>query len=143
MCWNNIDPDQRLSQWSQFRKELIDTDLHSKLKSVAKYWADAPFGARTLDFYTPDTWSDPWEILYHGSFCQNSISLLIYYTLLLSSNDAYTVDIYLIDDGNDRYLVPVVDKKYVLNYELGNIVELSEIKVNIIDTFDKKIKQFV
>lgn len=142
MNWNNLPPDSRLSVWRKFREEIKDTDLNDKLDKVAKYWADAPLGTRTLDYYSPDTWLSPWEILYHGSFCQNSISLLIYYTLLLSSNGEYTVDVFLVDDGDDRYLLPVVNQKYILNYQLREVVELTQLEVKILDRFEKQVKQY-
>lgn len=143
MDWNNIASDERISLWKGFRKELENTDLQDRLEKTAKYWAGAPLGARSLDFYTPESWPDPWAILHHGSFCQNSISLLIYHTLLLSSDDGCNADIYLIDDGNDRYLIVVIDDKHVLNYVLGSVVDIDTIDIKILDTFADKVKQYV
>ncbi len=85
-----------------------------------------PFGARTLDYYTPGDWPTPWEILFHGTFCTSSISLLMYYTFELLHTD-HRIELYLIDDGADMYLLPVIDDQFVLNYELGMVSNYSDI----------------
>lgn len=147
MEWANSSSEDRLRSWREHRDQLCentDTDLESKLKKTAKYWADAPIGSRTLDFYTATDWEGPWEILHHGSFCKHSISLMIYYTLQLSLPDEDNTEIYLIDDGIDRFLVPVVNKSYVLNYILGEVVDINTQDFKVIDIFDfGNIKQYI
>jgi len=48
-----------------------------------------------------------------------------------------------VDTGDDRFLVPIVDKKYIFNYELGKVNNIKECKdLKIIDDFtDQKIHQ--
>jgi hypothetical protein len=102
-----------------------------------------PIGSRSLDYYIPNTWPSPWEILFRGTFCHSSISLLIYYTLVMIDQD-FDVELLLIDDGDDRYLLPLIDKKYILNYELGSVSTLSELEkcFTVVDKYDStKIKQ--
>ena len=136
---------ERVDAWRTFRETLKDTDSLAILNNTAAFWADAPLGARSLDFYTPQDWPDPWEILHNGSFCQNSITLLIYYTLSLSDADL-DLKIVLVDDTNDRYLILQVDGTYILNYELGITCKWKECQDNlkVIDIYDETdIKQIV
>lgn len=99
------------------------------------FFSKMPYGARTLDYYSPDKWPTPWEILYSGKFCKNSISLLMFYTLTLTGSDN-NVELHLINDNEDMYLVPVIDSKYVLNYELVQVCNFEE----LVDQFVVKLK---
>ncbi len=141
--WNNLTAEQRYHEWANFRKSIQGLEKTEAIDKVAKYWANAPIGTRSLDFYDSDSWPTPWEILNQGSFCENSISLLIYYTIKLSDFET-NIRIILIDDGSDRLIVPIVEDKYVLNYELGEISIWHNIRdtVKVIDRFfDNDIRQ--
>lgn len=116
--------------WRSVRTAVLDLSLAEQMPIIAKFFAEMPFGARTLDYYTPAEWPTPWEILYHGSFCKSSISLLIFYTLSLLHTD-HVIELHLIDDRSDIYLLPVIDNKFALNYELGTISDYAEIKEEI------------
>lgn len=120
MIWNTIHGEDRLILWKKLRADLKDLPLDKQLNEVAKFCAGIPFGARSLDYYSPADWPTPWEILYHGSFCTSSISLLIYYTLAMIPVSA-KLDLYLIEDDAGCYLLPVVNDQFVLNRELGQV----------------------
>ena len=140
--WNNSTPEERISMWKDFREEINDLPEDEMLNSIANFFADVPIGSRCLDFYTPESWPTPWELLYHKLFCTSSISLLIYHTLsLVLDNDR--VKIILIDSDNDRFLVPLVDKHYIFNFELGKVNNIKNYpKIKIIDDFEgKEIRQ--
>lgn len=145
IAYQTSSAEERTSVWREFRKGLNGLPTDEQIHEVAKFFSTAPFGARTIDFYSPSTWPTPWEILFHGSYCQNSISLLIYYSLKLIPEFDRTVDLWLIDDGEDRFVVPVVDGQYILNYELGEISTLPNLAhdLKVIEKFDSaQIKQF-
>jgi hypothetical protein len=126
MIWNSLSDEERLCLWKKLRADIKDLTLDEKLKEIAKFTAGIPFGSRTLDYYDTQDWPTPWEILYHGSFCKSSISLLIYYTLSLLDADV-EVELELIEDGGDLYLVPVVQDTFLLNYHLGEVVYYSDV----------------
>ena len=125
-------PQERLSLWKDFRDSLSDSTAEEQLNSTVAFFSRTPISSRCLDYYTPNTWQTPWEILYHGKYCQSSISVLMYHTLHFFPAFRDTVELWLIDDGNDRYLVPVKDAKFVLNYALGAISTLHDIDTDII-----------
>ena len=121
--------------WKEFREEIIGADDEDLLNKTAQYFASVPVGTRCIDYYTPSSWPTPWEILYEKLFCTNSISLLIYDTLSLTLGEA-RVEIILIEDDKDRFLVPLVDKKYILNYVLGEISTIEDFpQIQVIESF--------
>lgn len=126
IVWNTIANEEKISLWKNLRNDIKGLQLEEQLKHIAKFFLNTPIGSRTIDYYTPKSWPTPWEILYHSSFCKNSISLLIYYTISLASPDIKS-EIYLIDDEGDIYLLPVLNNYYVLNYHLGELNTLVDV----------------
>jgi hypothetical protein len=120
MIWNTIPNEERLFLWKSLRKELESLTLGEQLNKIAKFCGSMPIGSRTLDYYSPENWPTPWEILFHGLFCTSSISLLIYHTLTMVP-EGKIVDLYLVKDQEDIYLLPVVNNQFVLNYHLGMV----------------------
>ena len=126
MNWNSISDEERLRLWKKLRTDIKDIPLEEQLKEIAKFSAGLPFGSRTLDYYESQDWPTPWEILYHGHFCKSSISLLIFHTLSLIDVNV-SIELELIEDDGDIYLIPVVDDQYVLNYHLGEVAYYSDV----------------
>jgi hypothetical protein len=124
MIWNTIHGEERLLLWKKLRSDLKSMTLDKQLEEVAKFCANIPFGSRSIDYYSPADWPTPWEILFHGSFCTSSISLLIFYTLSLIPISV-KLDLYLVEDDTGVYLLPVIDDQFVLNYELGLVSKFS------------------
>jgi len=136
MSWNNIPNEERLRLWKNLRVELEFAPFEEQMSAIAKFFANMPYGSRSLDYYSPNDWPTPWEILFHGSFCKSSISLLMFYTFALLQT-GHTIELYLIDDNEDMYLVPVIDYQFVLNYELGTVNNWEDIQADL-----TVIKQF-
>lgn len=130
MIWNAIPDEECLRLWKNLRDSLKELSLEDQLKEVAKFCASIPFGSRTLDYYDPTDWPTPWEILFHGSFCTSSISLLMYYTFVLTAIDA-NVELHLVEDDDGVFLLPIINDQFVLNYELGMVSMYPEIKNNL------------
>lgn len=141
-AWNNSTPEERIEKWRNFRNGLGELEDEDLLNSIAHFFASVPIGARCVDFYTPESWPTPWEILYDKLFCTSSISLLIYYTLTITL-DEDRATIVLIDTGDDLFLAPLVDKKHIFNIELGKVNNIKEWpSIDIVDDFnDQKIYQ--
>lgn len=126
MNWNTIPNDERFYLWRQLRDSIQDLPVKSQIEKIAKFSFSMPLGARSLDYYTPSSWPTPWEILFYGSFCRSSISLLMYYTLVLV-NDSSNIELHLIDDDGEVYLLPVIDNRFICNYYLGAVNDYSEL----------------
>lgn len=125
MNWNNIPNGERLRLWKKLREDISTLDNTETLDLIAKFCSSMPMGHRSIDYYTPQEWPTPWEILFHGTFCPSSISLLIYYTLILKNPNA-DIEMILVED-EDVYLLPLIDNQFVLNYELGTVNRYSDI----------------
>lgn len=136
--WNTVTDHERIALWKNLRESLGGLPLDKILEAVSKFFANIPFGTRTLDYYSPHEWPTPWEILYRRSFCTSSISLLMYYTITIVS-PTVKVELYLVEDDTDTYLLPVIDNHFVLNYELGSVNMYTDIcdRFSIKHKFDK------
>lgn len=127
MIWNTIPNNERLHLWKKLRDDISEVQLADQMNEIAKFCSKMPFGSRTLDYYSPEDWPTPWEILFHGSFCTSSISLLMFYTLILVDSEIHA-DLYLVEDDDGLYLLPIINDQFVLNYELGSVNKYSEIR---------------
>lgn len=127
MSWNNIPDAERLRLWKSLREDIVSLPLDQKLASVSKFFANMPYGTRSIDYYSSESWPTPWEIIFHGNLCRSSISLLIFYTFSLS-HSIDKIELQLIDDGADEYLLPVINDQFVLNYELGMVSNYSNVE---------------
>jgi hypothetical protein len=145
--WNNTPVDKRIVLWRDLRKELSNLPQIDQLQQTANFFRSFPMGARSIDFYTPQTWPTPWEILIDSLFCKNTAALLIFHTLyvILADVEREKLHLHLIDDNQDRYLVVVFDNKYVINYYHGDIATLEKIKKDIktVEIFTKEVTKIV
>lgn len=127
IIWHSLTNEEKLFIWRNLRNNIENKDIEFQLEQIAEFFFSVPFGSRSIDYYSPRNWPTPWEILFYGEFCKSSISLLIFYTLTLVNKDAKIV-LLLIDDKDDVYLLPFIDNKFVLNFELGQISSYSEVQ---------------
>jgi len=127
--WNNLSSSDRIFAWREFRQSIDELPKKKKIQKIAKFFSTIPIARRYIDYYTPESWPSPWEILHHGWSCQSSISLLIAYTLQISTNVNF--DLWLIDDSDDVYLVIVLEDGGVMNYELGKVININTIAKTI------------
>lgn len=128
MIWNTIPDNEKLQLWKKLRADIADLPLNEKLEQIATFCSKIPFGTRTLDYYSSENWPTPWEILFYSSFCTSSISLLIFYTIMLLPEPP-EVELILVED-NDIYLLPIINGQYILNYELGKVNNSVDICTN-------------
>ena len=127
MIWASIPGAERLNLWKKLRVSIQDMEQQEQLAEVAKFCAHIPFGSRSVDYYSPQDWPTPWEILYHGSFCTSSISILMFYTIAMSAEHV-DIDLILVEDADGIFLLPIISNRYILNYELGKISIHPEIR---------------
>lgn len=127
--WNNLGFEERIAVWSKHRDDISYVDSSTARLVISEFFRDVPIANRTLDYYTPESWPTPWEILHGSLFCKSGISLLIYYTLNINDPCADT-KLALINDGSDTYLVPILDDM-VYNYVPGQILAIDELKDEI------------
>ena len=117
--WNNLTERERIINWGEFRDSLDELSFNEKLIKTSQFFQSAPIASRQIDYYTSESWPTPWEILHYGQCCPSSISLLMAYTLKLVGET--NIELLLIDDKTDLYLVPYIQNRYILNYILGEV----------------------
>jgi len=115
----NASPDQRLSLWSEFRKNLETSE--QPLEDIAKFWRSAPTIAfnNTIDPYYQASWPTPWEIIYDNKYDDFTLSIMMGWTILLTErfkNSKVEIKTLIDDSHNRMYNVVYVDDIYALNY---------------------------
>jgi hypothetical protein len=126
MSWNTLSNEERLHLWRQLRSGIKYLQSKDQLDRIVEFYSTMPMGRRTLDYYSPADWPTPWEILFHGEFCKSSVSLMIFYTLVLL-NKEQNIELWVVKDNNGDYLLPVIDSQIILNYEAGEVSKYSDI----------------
>lgn len=129
MIWYTLSSDERLHLWKKFRDDITTMSREEQLTEVAKFCSKTPMGPRTLDYYSPAEWPTPWEILYNDSFCVSSVSLLMFYTLILLPAP-HNVELLLVQYGHKIHLLPIIDNQFILNFELGHVSNYADIHDN-------------
>lgn len=127
MIWKNTSSDERLCFWKKLRKDIEGKSLDEQLVKIAQFCSTIPRGSRSIDYYTPDNWPNPWEIFYYNSFCKNSISLVIFYVLSMMYKDNINIELWVVKDNEGDYLLPVINNQFILNYESGSVSNYADI----------------
>lgn len=124
------DTDERLSEWSQFRKGL-DNDS-DPLKSVTAFWSSAPIIIHNhkIDPYYPKSWPSPWEIIAENKYDDFTLALMIAYTLKLSNrykDQSIQVKTMVDYSRTKLYNLVFVNDEDVLNYSRECSVKAYEV----------------
>lgn len=121
--WLSCTPEQLILEWKKHRDALADLPKDQAISEIIKFWQDCPRHSRMIDYYTPETWPIPWEILNDGRLCDSLVSLMMFYTLKLTRQDCQ-IRLYLID-ADEEYVALVIDDSMLLNYFTGEIADFN------------------
>lgn len=121
-----VSEEERLNLWKKLRISIEGVSLYEKLNSVANFCKNLPIGPRSVDYYDPKTWPTPWEILFYGSFCRSSVSILMFYTLTLS-DPGLGIELWVVKDNEGDYLLPIINNQFILNYQSGMVSNYQDI----------------
>lgn len=107
---------QRLREWHNLRKIIINDPLDQKCVKVDKWWQMAPLVNHHLHPRDQLNWPDPWTLLSENTYCLLTRALGIIYTLKMIEVD--NIKLFQADNKQgDEYPIVVVDSaKYILNY---------------------------
>lgn len=70
---------ERLAAWRRFRQ---DFPANGTVQDVIDAFSNVKVERRSLDYYTPESWPNPFEIVSEGLFCQSGLTLMLTSTLL-------------------------------------------------------------
>lgn len=121
----------RLESWNLLRDRCQTLPIESALNEINSWWFQTPWTPYYLHWDDQPTWPDPWQLLSDNVYCDLARGLGIVYTISMLDR-ADMADTTLILTEDDSNLVQVAKEKYILNWNLEDIV----------NTFTKvKIKQ--
>ena len=126
MFTNTQDGDARLRAWRSFRNNFPQDGT---MLDVAQGFKDVKPKQRYIDYYTPGTWPNVFEIVSEGYLCQTGLSIVIASTLhnfgfintdsvkfeMISNHVTGTEGAIFEVDGSFFNFIPgkLVDEKYV------------------------------
>ena len=120
-------PTDRLRIWREIRqKEYLSID------DLVQEFQDIKILPRYLDYYTPKSWPNPFEIVTEGFLCQTGVTLLLTATLInknfITSNEL-TFPVISNNITGDSGIV-LLDNNKVFNFSPGKIEEWDFVKEN-------------
>ena len=123
-------PDERLSLWSDLRRNLTTAD--DPLQLTAEFWSAAPVVIHNpkVDPYNPKSWSTPWELIYDNKYDDFTLALMIGYTLKFSErfkNDRIEIKTMVDSQRTKLYNLVYVNDTVILNYAPNEAVTAQEI----------------
>jgi len=129
-----LHPQQLRQQWKDLRVSVSNIPtLLTQLQTVSAFWNQAPTGKPYLDYLAPQQWPDAWMLLENKMFDRNSLSLGMFYTLLLCDNKHFTPDrlqLAMIRQPSQYWegLVCIVDNQLVIGYDRDKVCHLTELQ---------------
>ena len=118
--------EQRILAWREFRNSL--QSWPDDLYRVADAWKTAPQIGNYLTFDRTDNWPDAWQLMNDNMFCDVGLALGMFYTLYYSSyphkDSMQLKGIRLQKSHKDINLVICEGGLYVLNYDIGKVVNI-------------------
>ena len=124
----------RLDSWKRLRTEITQLDIETALQKVVDAWSTAPWQPFYLNYDESKEWPDPWTLIEENYYCDLAKALGMLYTLHLSGHkDCEHMELLIMHRESDhgQYNIVVVNEKYVLNLEHGEIVNKKSIPIEL------------
>ncbi len=125
----------RLHDWSDLRVCCANQDLETCLRTINDWWFASPWRPYYLHWDDLKTWPGPWDLLADNVFCDLARALGIMYTvMMLERPDITSIGLAITDDSNN--LVLVNGGKYILNWEVGILLNIDSANIEIKKSLD-------
>ena len=111
----------RLDAWANLRYQTQSLPADQALTMINAWWFGSPWRAYHLHWDDQIDWPDPWQLLSDNIYCDIARGLGILYTISLL-NHADLTDAELVLTGEAHNLVLAGQRKYILNWDQGTIV---------------------
>jgi hypothetical protein len=113
----------RLIAWNRLRSTVCSLPLCHALENINLWWMKSPWQPYYLHWDDRHTWPDPWQLLEDNVFCSLARGLGMLYTLaIIDHKDIHDCVLIENESGN---LVQINGSKYILNWEIDQIVNIS------------------
>jgi hypothetical protein len=115
----NLPPDERLSTWSNFRRQLDISE--DPFRDSIDFWLTAPFVPynKDVDPYNVKSWPTPWEIIIENKYDDFTKALLMSWTLKLTDkfkDSKIEIKTYIDNKNKRQYNMVFINDAQVLNY---------------------------
>ncbi len=127
MFHKNLSGSERLNIWRNVRQKT-----HSNIVEVLQDFSTIEPLSRYLDYYTPSSWPNPFEIVNEGYLCQSGITLVLLSTLInkgFISKDTIQLPVISNNITGTSGLV-IYDREAVYNFTPGEIVSWKYVQEN-------------
>ena len=127
MFHKNLSGSERLNIWRNVRQKP-----HNNISEVLEEFATIDPLPRYLDYYTPSSWPNPFEIVNEGYLCQSGVTLILLSTLInkgFISEDTIQLPVISNNITGTSGLV-IYDRDFVYNFTPGKIVSWDYVKEN-------------
>ena len=127
MFHKNLSGSERLSIWRNVRQKT-----HNNILEVLEDFTTIVPLPRYLDYYTPSSWPNPFEIVNEGYLCQSGVTLVLLSTLInkgFISKDTIQLPVISNNITGTSGLV-IYDRDFVYNFMPGEIVSWEYVKEN-------------
>ncbi len=112
MFTKNQSPTDRLSSWRKVRQQQ-----YNSVEDLLLEFKDIKILDRYLDYYTPDSWPNVFDIVNDGYFCQTGVTLILFATLIQKG---------FITEG--EYLLPVISNN--ITGTVGAVLKVDDLYYN-------------
>ena len=130
--------EDRLAAWCQLRQDNQTNSLEQALLNINDWWQQCPWIPYYLHWDDMEQWPDPWDLLADNYFCSLAKALGIVYTIhMLSRPDITCTELATNADSADN-LVLVNKGKYILNWEAGQLLNITSPEINITRSIDSQ-----
>ena len=127
MFHKNLSGSERLNIWRKVRQKP-----HNNISEVLEEFATIEMLPRYLDYYTPKSWPNPFEIVNEGYLCQSGVTLVLLSTLInkgFISEDTIQLPVISNNITGTSGLV-IYDRDLVYNFTPGEIVSWEYVQEN-------------
>ena len=127
MFHKNLLGSERLNIWRNVRQKS-----HKNIIEVLEDFASIETLPRYLDYYTPNSWPNPFEIVNEGYLCQSGVTLVLLSTLInkgFISEDTIQLPVISNNITGTSGLV-IYDRDLVYNFTPGEIVSWEYVQEN-------------
>ena len=127
MFHKNLSGSERLNIWRNVRQKTP-----SNIVEVLHDFSTIEPLSRYLDYYTPSSWPNPFQIVNEGYLCQSGITLVLLSTLInkgFISKDTIQLPVISNNITGTSGLV-IYDRESVYNFTPGEIVSWEHVKEN-------------
>jgi hypothetical protein len=115
---------ERLASWSHLRLQAQAGSAAQALTEINRWWFQCPWQPYHLHWDDRAEWPDPWQLLSDNMYCDIARGLGILYTITLVDHPDIQ-QARLVHDSRGNNLVLIEDEKYILNWDLDSVVNIS------------------